>query len=223
MVTLPQSSNLPVEYLASGFNSVTNSYKYYWFLSILEHVRTHQTRIIYVNDLLARMVAGVWYPANYFKLSFGKQDRLGQVTIQVGAEANLPMDVNHQEVIEATGKYLAGNSALAHDLKNLGQYVPYRFLRPFFARQTRGLDDWKVNEIVKKLAAQAFSDTQSPCIYRFVFQSANAIEIHPAWFEYLNHHLTILTGFCLWHLVNYIQKNNPNVPNIPSKLFEPKT
>ena len=33
--------------------------------------------------------------------------------------------------------------------------------------------------------------------------------------------MPILTGFCLWHLVNYVQKNNPNVPNIPNKLFEP--
>jgi hypothetical protein len=30
-----------------------------------------------------------------------------------------------------------------------------------------------------------------------------------------------VTGFCLWHLLNYLQRNNPNVPNIAAKLFEP--
>jgi hypothetical protein len=118
---LPLSKNLPVEHLASGFDSVTNSYKYYWFLSILEHIRTHQSRIIYTNDLLSRMVAGVWYPANYFKLSFGKQDRLGQVTIQVGEKANLPIDVNHYEVVRATGELLMGNSTIARNLRSLGE------------------------------------------------------------------------------------------------------
>jgi hypothetical protein len=34
--------------------------------------------------------------------------------------------------------------------------------------------------------------------------------------------MTILTGFCLWHLVNYLQKNNPNVPNVAGKLFPPQ-
>jgi hypothetical protein len=29
-------------------------------------------------------------------------------------------------------------------------------------------------------------------------------------------------GFCLWHLANYLQKNNPNVPNVTAKLFRPE-
>lgn len=37
--------------------------------------------------------------------------------------------------------------------------------------------------------------------------------------EYLN--LAIVTGFCLWSLVTYLQRNNPNVPNIAGKLAEP--
>ena len=30
-----------------------------------------------------------------------------------------------------------------------------------------------------------------------------------------------MTGFCLWNLVTYLQRNNPNVPNIAGKLAEP--
>ena len=222
MVTLPQSNNLPVEYLAASFDNVTNSYKFYWFLAILEHIRENQSRTIPINNLLARMLAGVWYPTNYFRLSFGKQDRLGQIAVHVGEYTGLSMDSTRQEVIRAIQGYLASNSSLARDIKSLGQYVPFRFLRPFFAQQLRGLDDWKVNESIEGLAAQTLAGPQSPCIYHFVYQPAVAIEIQADWFEYLNRHLTILTGFCLWNLVNYVQKNNPNAPNIPNKLFEPE-
>ena len=220
MTDLPPSSDLPVEHLAACFNKVTNSYKFYWFLAILEHLRENHSAVIPINDLLARMVASVWYPANYFRLSFGKQDRLGQIAVQVGEHTLLPIDSKRQEVIHSIQE-LSANSPTAYEITSLGEYAPFRFLRPFFTQQLRGLSDWKVNEKIKGLAEQTFTDPQSPCIYRFVSQPAAAIEIQASWFKYLNQHLTILTGFCLWNLVNYIQKNNPNVPNISNKLFEP--
>jgi len=70
------------------------------------------------------------------------------------------------------------------------------------------------------LADSSFSASQVPCLYRFHL-SDNTIEIHPHWFAYLQKHLAIVTGFCHWHLLNYLQKNNPNVPNIAAKLSEP--
>jgi hypothetical protein len=103
----------------------------------------------------------------------------------------------------------------------LANFVPYRFLRPFFAQTLRGANDWEVNRRIKTLAEGVFNNPQTPCLYRFVDAPRPGIEIHPGWFEYLRQHLTILTGFCLWHLINYLQKNNPNVPNITGKLFEP--
>jgi len=221
MVILPQSNNLPVEYLAASFDKVTNSYKFYWFLAILEHIRESQSRKVPINNLLARMVASVWYPTNYFRLSFGKQDRLAQLAVRVGEYTGLSMDRTRQEVIRAIEVNLASDSSFARDIKSLGQYVPFRFLRPFFAQQLRGLDDWNVNESIDGLAAKTFNDQQSPCMYRLINQPSAGIEIQANWFEYLNRHLTILIGFCLWNLVIYVQKNNPNVPNIPNKLFEP--
>jgi len=214
MFSLPISYQLPVEHLAAGFGDVTNSYKYYWFLAILEQIQEKQSPRMATKDLLARMVAGVWYPTNYFRLSFGKQDRLGQVALELGFEAGLSIDTKRQEIIQN----LLERGDMPRDIKSLGLYVPFRFLRPFFASQLRGLVDAKVNGKIRQLAEKAYDDPQKPCLYRF---TSDGIEIHPRWFEYIHQHLSILTSFCLWHLVNYIQKNNPNVPNIPGKLFEP--
>jgi hypothetical protein len=222
MTVLPHSSKLSVEHLAASFNNVTNSYKFYWFLAILEHIRENQSPIISLDALLARMVADVWYPTNYFRLSFGKQDRLGQIAVRVGGQAGLPMDAGKCEVIQVVTDYLAEGTSLARDITSLGQYVPFRFLRPFFTPHLRGLQDWKVNAAIAERAEQTFADPDNPCLYRFVSEPTIGIEIQPDWFEYLNRHLPILSGFCLWHLVNYAQKNNPNVPNVSNKLFEPE-
>jgi len=222
MVSLPYNSKLPIHSLAASFDNVTNSYKFYWFLAILEHIRENQSRTISTNDLLARMLASIWYPTNYFRLSFGKQDRLGQIALQVGEHSSLPMDAKRQHIISVVEKKVEENSALADEILSLAIYVPYRFLRPFFTQQLKGVKDWVVNGTVEQLAAESFDDLESPCLYRLINQPIIGIEIQPAWFEYLNRHLTILTGFCLWRLVNYVQKNNPNVPNVSNKLFEPE-
>ncbi len=221
MTSLPPSQSLPIQYLSASFENVTNSYKFYWFLSILEHIHHKQTRVIPVRQLIARMIANVWYPTNYFRLSFGKQDRLGMITIDIGVQSSLPADSKQNQIIDVVLELFNQNSPISQNIDSLQAYVPYRFLRPFFARELRGIKDTFVNSRIESMARETYNDPANPCLYKFVSSPEFAIEIHPAWFEYLKQHLSILTGFCMWNLVGYIQKNNPNAPNVSSKLIEP--
>ena len=218
--TLPPSSRLPIEQLAASFNNVTNSYKFYWLLAILDHVRAGGAATVAIDDLIARMVAGVWYPSNYFRLSFGKQDQLGDAALALCAAAQLPPNAPRAQVIDAALAHMADGSDAGKMIRQLDKYVVYRFLRPFFAAQVRGTPDWEVNRRVRQLAAASFEGSDAPCLYRFV-ENCRGIELHPRWIEYLHANLTIVTGFCLWSLVTYLQRNNPNVPNIAGKLAEP--
>lgn len=222
MYPLPYSSQLPISALAASFNDVTSSYKFYWFLSILEQARNSQKRVMFILDLLARMIASVWYPTNYFRLSFGKQDRLGSIAARLGEHTGLPMDAAADHVVEAVLRHATDNDDLGRSISTLARYVPYRFLRPFFAQKLRGVSDAKVNGLIANLAVAAFHDPESPCLYRFVERPQPGIEIQPLWFDYIQQNLTVLRGFCFWHLIQYLQKNNPNVPNIGGKLFEPQ-
>ncbi|WP_288087365.1 HNH endonuclease domain-containing protein [Roseiflexus sp.] len=222
MYSLPYSSHLPVSALAASFNDVTNSYKFYWFLSILEKIKDEQRRTLPILDLLAHMLAMVWYPTNYFRLSFGKQDRLGGIAVLLGKRAGLPMNAAADLIAEAVLRHVSSDDDLGKSILNLARYVPYRFLRPFFAQDLRGIRDTEVNSRIMGLAFSVFHDPVSPCLYRFVKLQQLCIEIQPLWFDYLQQNLSILRGFCLWHLVQYLQKNNPNVPNIAGKLFEPQ-
>lgn len=218
--SLPLSTRLPVEHLSASFNSVTNSYKFYWLLGLLEHIQETRSPTIPINQILARMVASAWYPANYFRLSFGKQDRLSQIALTIQTDINLPLDASKQEITTTVLAYMDTDSPLAREIASLGVYVPFRFLRPFFSAHLRGEVDWKVNALIQQLAAQTFTHPHKPCLYRFS-PDLSVIEIHPLWFDYLQTNLAIVMGFCLWRLLNYLQKNNPNVPNIAAKLFEP--
>src|SRR5690606_11118533 len=88
---LPPSPSLPVEHLAAGFDDVTNSYKFYWLLAILAQVQESADPVMPIDRLLAQMVAAAWTPATTFRLSFGKQDRLGEMAGMLQAACNLPV------------------------------------------------------------------------------------------------------------------------------------
>ncbi|MCC5935753.1 MAG: hypothetical protein JJU34_00600 [Lunatimonas sp.] len=47
------------------------------------------------------------------------------------------------------------------------------------------------------------------------------MEVNPAWQEYLTKNSAILKDFCFWNLSLFLQKHNPNVPDIPNKLIKP--
>jgi hypothetical protein len=165
-MNLPSSSHLSVEHLAASFNNVTNSYKFYWFLAILEGLKRGQTRIMPFRQLIVNMVGNVWYPVNYFRLSFGKQDRLGEIALAVRDDQNLLANTARAEVIQAVLRYWQrSQSEVARGVRSLGVYVPYRFLRPFFGRQLRGMPDWKINAQIRDLADETFQGSDPPCLY----------------------------------------------------------
>ena len=74
--TLPQAKTLSVESLTRIFKNTSATYKFYWFMGILDlYVKRGMTRMN-IWDLMVEMTANAWYPVCYFRLSFGKNDSL---------------------------------------------------------------------------------------------------------------------------------------------------
>lgn len=71
---LPFEPTIDESKLSGIFNDTTNSYKFYWFLAILNALNKSQNERLDVDDLAMQMVADVWFPLDYYKLSFGKLD-----------------------------------------------------------------------------------------------------------------------------------------------------
>ena len=204
MNQLPADKTVPISLLSSCFNNTSATYKFYWFLSILEALEKghHQ---INKQGLFAGMVANAWYTINYFNLSFGKQDQLQRAIKQILSLENIAIDAKKEHIIAALS-----TTAQPETIKHLRYFdgeVPYRFLSPWFS-SIKG----SKQEIYK--LSQDFSND---CLYAV---NQNEVIINPKWINYLTENSGILKAFCYWHLCIYLQKHNPNVPDIANKLFK---
>ena len=205
MTPLPSNPSLPINLLASCFNSTSATYKFYWFISLIEAV-DHGRYQINKQDLFAGMMANAWYTVNYFNVSFGKQDQLQRAIEQLIALENLSIDTKKPAIVE---KLKASDNTVTHRLlRYFDGEVPYRFLSPWFLN-TKG-DRKQIYQL-----SQSFSND--------TLYAVNELEviINPKWIPYLSQNSGILKSFCYWHLSLYLQKHNPNVPDIPNKLIKP--
>ncbi|AYL94265.1 HNH endonuclease domain-containing protein [Mucilaginibacter celer] len=199
---LPYQEDLPVHLLAGCFNNTSATYKFYWFLAVLGRMEQGEV-IIQKRDLFAEMVAHAWYTVNYFRVSFGKQDKLQEAVQSVKALENLTIDADRNYIF----KTLSGsaNRSTLKELRYFNGEVPHRFLSPWF----RAAD--------VQAAYAASQRFERDCLYALY---ADHIEINPVWVDYLRRHAGILRSFCYWNLAVYLQAKNPNVPDIPSKLIK---
>jgi hypothetical protein len=217
---LPFEPNIDVSKLSVIFNDTTNSYKFYWFLAILNALKKGQNERLDVEDLAMQMMADVWFPLDYYKLSFGKLDGFKKVAEYIsgcmainsspsapGLEHQIRQNLNEVEVL-----------AIQSKVKEFLRWVPYRFLRPFFTSELKGLKDTNVNGRITKLCNENFATDHRRVMYKF---ESRSIILNENWATYLITHQQVLRGFTYWHLIKFLQRNNPNVPGLPSKILKP--
>jgi hypothetical protein len=206
--------------LAAVFNTTTNSYKHYWFLAILQRVKTAGSREMKVDDLLLDMISMVAYPLDFYKLSFGTQDGFKAIIQKINeffsidystraADLRIQLDenLNPEQKREVLGS-----------VRILNRWVPYRFLTPFFAGELRGMTDTQKNRMIIELSGKSVKMNPGYCPYFFVDDS---IILDDAWYHFLRENIGLLESFSYWHLVQFLQVRNPNVPGIPDKILRP--
>ncbi len=99
-MSIPQSETLTTVRLGNIFAKTVATYKYFWFLSILQiHAKTGNLRID-VWDIVISMVANAWYPIHYFRLSFGKSDSLFDIVMELQKITNLSIDSDTETIIQ---------------------------------------------------------------------------------------------------------------------------
>lgn len=213
-------AGLPIHRLAQAFDNVTNAYKFYWFKAILQAVAQDQPYIS-MKHLALQMLSDVWYPLDYFKLSFGKHDGFKPIAQRLSAKITIDSAHNAPSLLVQLSSKLTENevSLFQKEIKTLVDYVPYRFQSPFFSEQLRGLNENQKNSLIEKLANEAFLQGKTTCMYRYV---GDDIEIQRDWMDYMKAHLPVLQGFINWHLLKFMQKHNLHVVGLSSKLKRPQ-
>lgn len=140
---LISSSNLAVQPLQRVFHKTTASYKFLWFLAILDLVREAGQGVgpirLSIAKICTRMVAKSWIPTERFKLSFGRWDQITTIIEALkNPENEFPFDSRYKEA-EALRALEGFSCAKPEKFKKiifspLARYVPYRFLSVWFPR-----------------------------------------------------------------------------------------
>lgn len=220
IISLPQIDELNIAALSRLFSNTTNSYKYLFFLSLLDILKSQhfENTFIKLQDLMVRMLVKAWYPHTYFKLSFGKQDKIAEnlksFNLPFAYSNGISPSLNEGKLIQQINSYKIDNSLM--------KYVPYRLMTPFFDDELRKVKkDNDKNSLIIKLCNNHFY-TKKP-IYKFiVVDMADAIVVHPQWIVYLRIHFSIVKAWVSWEWLKYMQKCNPNVPAVVNKLYMPQ-
>ena len=139
---IPQSHILTTRHLNRVFDNTVATYKYYWFLGILDlYVKQGKTRMN-VWEIMISMVANAWYPVNYFRLSFGKSESLYDAILALQRENNIPINIGMKDLTILLQK-LTKRSDIRKQLNFLQMNVPFRFLRPWIDTS----DDYEVRAV----------------------------------------------------------------------------
>lgn len=198
--------------LNSAFNNTQNSYKFYWWLSIIEICFKENKKQISYDEIVFKLISKLWYPVNYFKLSFGKIDQCSKLVKYIQKKYQLEDNIYEKELYHFLIKH-KNSDTLAKITNELTRYVPYRFIRPWFSEETRGLKDSKVNSRIIELQNES-----APYIIDY---DSKKVIINNDWLKWINTNYTLIKSYTLYELIKYLEKENPNVANLSRKLEKP--
>lgn len=226
LTNLPTSSTLNITALSRLFNNTTNSYKFLFFLSILDILarRNFETKApISFFDLTVEMLANAWFPSTFFKLSFGTQDTIAKKLDSLVLDIAEPVFRFRDTDKKLLRKTIS--TAELGDANRLMEFVPYRLLIPFLEEELKNVDKgkWMVFELAMPHITNRNFDIKNP-LYKFDsdnYKECKNIYFNPKWAEYIKLHFSIICGWASWHWLRYMQKRNPSTPGISNKIFMP--
>ncbi|MEY4934078.1 MAG: hypothetical protein RIS64_437, partial [Bacteroidota bacterium] len=188
--TLPTFENLPIHALSAVFFDTTNSYKLYWMYAILDILKQESIENqLDTKDIAIRMVSLAWYPITVFKLSFGKLDQIGKTVKHISNHITIKDDEKPIFIHLKIKELCITNKQIDQLINQLVQFVPFRFLAPFFADTLRGQIDKEKNKMIANLSENSFATLQ-PSIYKISLKQK--VSFHPTWLSYLQKHLEIV-------------------------------
>ena len=178
-----------IEKLKHAFDRKATSYKYFWFLSLLDIYKETHLQNITFKQILVKMVAKAWKYVFMLNGQFPKTDQLPSYLINLLPLTKLKYDSTEAEVEYEINTNFASwelNSKLNSLLKN----VPYRFLSPWIA--------FTSNDEVKNKSR----DSESRCPYKLY---DDCITITKLWREILIDKYNIIELLAEYGLEDYLE------------------
>jgi len=202
MNQLPFSPDINNNALASIFNYTSATYKFYWFLAIVEEVESGNKEI-QKDRLFARMISNAWYPVKYFRLSFGSQDHISQLINDFFNSTSIKVSDDKAEIRKCLNE--TKDITILKKLYHLDKNVPHKFLSPWFKGSK------------KSIYESSQLDFQNSIYHLF----KNHIIVNDNWYDYIRLNAKVIKDFIYWNLALFIQARNPSTPDVINKLIKP--
>ena len=187
----PTLSSDNIYKLHSVFDKKATSYKYFWFLSIMQlFIEKGQSNISF-KDITIRMITNAWSYICKEKGVFAQIDQIPKYVNEIN-ERYLWKETSSKIQIEGQILYYYERSHLDRLLAPLLNNVPYRFLSPWIP--------FTSNEDV--VAKSNERDSDSPYSIH-----DDCIVINPIWREYLKEHYNEIVQFIEKGLRQYLRIN----------------
>ena len=223
---LPASEEVNIAALSGLFSNTATSYKYIFFISILDILKRRRFDVsqpIAFKELAVEVLANAWYPHTYFKLFFGSQDKITQNLDSLHLKIQEPV-LKFTDTDKKLLRAAIESQDLRQIIKNLKRYVLFRLITPFLKQELEGIEDKgdNLDRAVPRTAENCFNDYKP--LYRFDsgnYSSCHSIIFHPSWAIYFEKHYTIIRGWAAWEWLKYMQRRNPSTPGLVHKLFAP--
>ncbi|MEZ7227733.1 hypothetical protein NO989_13290 [Alteromonas sp. DY56-G5] len=201
----------------SLLRNTTNSYKFLFLKSLVSRIRDDESHIE-ISDLTTDMLVLAWYPNQFFKLSLGSQDKIAEIFKNQGFKYEDDIPFTSPEFEKNLRKQLEKDLD-ATSISKLAAYVQYRLLHPFFDEDLRGKPDYQKNKMIFEMAANRY-DSRQP-VYNISIDR-KSVRVHPEWSTYIKRNGQLLLQYIEFFWIEYLQKNNPNIPGIINKSCPPK-
>ncbi len=171
---IPSSTILTTRCLNRVFDNTTATYKYYWFLGILElFVKQGKTRIS-MREMAISMIANAWYPVNYFRLSFGKSESLYDAILALQKERQIPINISVRELTDWLHQWM-DEPSMRKQFQFLQQNVLYDAILALQKERqipinisVRELTDWLHQWMDEPSMRKQFQFLQQNVPYRFL-------------------------------------------------------
>lgn len=221
MNELPHDSNLDINCLASIFRSRSTSYKFLLFRSILSSVKEKKQTLEF-SDLALKSLSYASYSINFYKLNYGFSDQIAYWVKELNSITE-DEQFDTEEIYKKLKYDLldleSNNSKIVKGfLGNFKKDVPYRLISPWFKKELEGKDESKKNSLISE-----FSQNKSKKSLYQIIESKGELKLilSPEWADYLEKNITFIEGWWRSEFLLYLQKNNPTVLSLATKLEPP--
>lgn len=223
-IRLPDDSGLDIGALAGSLSDTTNSYKFLWFLGLLECLGDAAKKsgaVVIPQKLVCRkMIRAAEYCIRRYRLSFGVSDKMETHLRELARAAH---SAGTASFLDGDGENREISAALDKVCRDLSRFVPQQWLVPFVKHAEKlpaGSD--AVAAKVRELAAR-LSNGDSPPPYHFAADRRGAdIVVHKEWNRYFIRNNEIVRGWALFKWITFLQSRNPNTPGIVAKIAQPE-